>query len=216
MNSKRLKIDELLELQPGLKYHNNIIDGEIQLNLNHNGYYSNSRYSIKIEINYDSPFCSYVFETSGIIKDYMHKYTNGVLCLATTIDLKLSESIDCSFVSFFYNYIEPYFFSYEYYCRYGYFPFGDRAHGIEGIIDSYCDITGIKDYKTIITLLNDISVEKYVYRGHLACPCGSGIKARNCHPGIVNLFKSNDVLEQTKKDINTLKECYNEHKRTSK
>lgn len=139
-----------------------------------------------------------------------------MLCLATTIDLKLAESKDCSMVSFYYDYIEPYFFSYEYYCRYGYFPFGDREHGLIGVIDSYCDIMGISDYKIAIALLNDIATDKYIYRGHLNCPCGSGLKARNCHPGLVNLFKDHEVFEQVKKDISDMKESFNEYKKSSK
>ena len=159
MNGKNLKVEELIKIQPGLAYHQGIIEGRIEINLHHNGYYVNNNYDIKIIIDNESPFSSKVYETKGAIReDYEHKYTDGMLCLSTPIDLKLAEAKDCSLVVFFYDFIEPYFFSYEYFERYGYYPFNDRCHGSVGILDSYCDLTGIKDYEKLAKLIMDISL----------------------------------------------------------
>lgn len=217
MNSKKLRIEELMIIQPGLTYHDGIIEGEIEINLHHNGYYVNGNYNIKIIIDSESPFSSKVYETKGAVrKDYEHKYKDGMLCLSTPIDLKLAEAKDCSLVTFFNDFIEPYFFSYDYFERYGYYPFDDRCHGSVGIIDSYCDITGIKDYEKLAKLIMDISLGKYTYRGHLNCPCGSNNKTRNCHPNILNLFQNESIIEQVSRDYNFILRELNEYKRKAK
>ena len=119
-----LKIDELLKLQPGLRRFDNVIEGIITVEIHDMGFYINNIYHIKIVVDYESPFFSEVYETKGTLKpDYIHKYPNGMLCLSTPIDLKIAESRDCSLVRFYADFIEPYFFSYEFYERFGYFPY---------------------------------------------------------------------------------------------
>ena len=217
MNNIKLRINELLELQPGLKYEDGIIEGEIILSLHAQGFYLDSKYHIKIIINYEFPFLSEVYETAGAIKpNYEHIYENGLLCLSTPIDLILSEDKDGSILGLYIDYIEPYFFSYEYFERYGFFPFGERKHGLFGVLDSYCDIIGMQDYAKVLSLLQKIAFDKYRYRGHLPCPCGSKLKTRNCHPKISKLFLNGRIVEQVKKDYNTMELVINECKRKAK
>lgn len=217
MNSNKLEVEELLKIQPGLVFHDGIIEGEILINLHHNGYYISDTYNIKIDINKESPFNSKVYETKGAIRnDYEHKYSDGMLCLSTPIDLKVSESKNCSLVAFYNDFIEPYFFSYDYFERYGYYPFEDRRHGLEGVLDSYCDIVGIKDYSLVWELIRDIALRKYKYRGHAKCPCGSNKKARNCHPNILDLCKDYNVIEQVIEDYKYILRVVNGYKKQTK
>lgn len=217
MNIKNLKIEELLIIQPGLTYHDGIIEGEIEINLHHNGYYVSDNYNIKIIIEKDSPFNSKVYETQGRIeKNYKHKYIDGSLCLSAPIELKIAEANDCSFVAFYTNFIAPYFFSYEYFMRFGNYPFGDREHGLIGILASYCDVTGINDDSKMFEIIRDIHTGNYKYRGHFLCPCGSGKKARNCHPNIVCLFKNKGIIEQIDNDYDLILGELNEYKRKAK
>jgi|UPI00047DA2D0 hypothetical protein len=58
-------------------------------------------------------------------------------------------------------------------------PFGERSHGIDGLFEAYEDITGISDRNTIVRYLECLSRD--VFKGHWACPCGSGKHLRNCH-----------------------------------
>lgn len=73
------------------------------------------------------------------------------------------------------EYVEPYYFSYEFFQRYGEFPFGERGHDWEGIIQTYSDYFNEPDVVKTIKLMAFISGQKY--RGHVLCPCGSGQKA---------------------------------------
>lgn len=212
-----LKIDELLKLQPGLSCLDNVIEGEITVEIHDKGFYINNTYHIKIVVDYESPFFSEVYETKGALKsDYIHKYSNGMLCLSTPIDLKIAESRDCSLVRLYADFIEPYFFSYEFYERFGFFPYEDRKHGLDGVLDSYREITGIEDYVKVYLLLQSISLRNYKYRGHLSCPCGSNCKTRNCHPNIKTLFLDENVVRQAKQDYKHMERVINEHQRETK
>lgn len=217
MNSKNFQIEELLKIQPGLAYHNGIIEGKIFVKLNYNGFYVDNTYIIKIIIEEDSPFNSKVYETQGKIeKNYKHKYIDGRLCLSAPLELKIAEANDCSFVVFYNNFIAPYFFSYEYFIRFGDYPFGDREHGLIGILASYCDVTGIDDNFKMFEIIRNIHTGNYKYRGHSLCPCGSSKKTRNCHPNIICLFKNKSIIEQIDADYDLILGELNEYKRKAK
>lgn len=74
---------------------------------------------------------------------------------------------------------EPYYYSYEYYSRFGEFPFGERGHGLKGVVEVYQQLFNEPDLLKVCKLLSYVSHKKY--RGHLLCPCGSGIITRKCH-----------------------------------
>lgn len=58
-------------------------------------------------------------------------------------------------------------------------PFGERPHGKEGIVEYYSELLGTADVKTIRRYLECLS--KKSFKGHWLCPCGSGKKVRKCH-----------------------------------
>lgn len=133
---------------------------------------------------------------------YPHVYNDGRLCLATDIDQLLYLEQDPSIVGWMKKFVEPYFVSYEYYQRYGEYPFGDRLHGYFGILQSYSDI--LKADTNIIYPLMDY-IYRNEYRGHVQCPCGSGKKIRNCHgPDMLPIYKSSTLLRQVREDYNQI------------
>lgn len=111
--------------------------------------------------------------------NYPHRYVDGTLCLETDTAIKFRFINGFDLVAWMNEYVETYFFSYEYYTRYGHFPFGDRSHGFLGVIESYQDIFEEQDYIKICALLKYAA--KNSYRGHIKCPCGSGLPLRKCH-----------------------------------
>lgn len=116
---------------------------------------------------------------NSIDVNYPHRYTNGMLCLETDTTIKFRFIDGFNLVEWMDEYVETYFFSYEYYMRYGHFPFGERSHGFIGIVESYQDIFNETDYGKIYALLQ-YSAE-HSYHGHVDCPCGSGLRLRKCH-----------------------------------
>lgn len=71
------------------------------------------------------------------------------------------------------KYVESYFFSYEYYKRYGIYPFGEYSHGIKGLDEYFAEYFKLED----INVNNRRNIIEYIflnkYRGHNYCPCGS-------------------------------------------
>ena len=115
------------------------------------------------------------------------------------------------------DFVEPYYFSYEYYHRYGVFPFGERAHGIEGVLQTYGEYFNELDYVKVFRLMEFIQFGQY--RGHLPCPCGSGKKTRSCHGKFIKrFFENNNLKVIVQSDYNTIKEvldAYYEQSRNS-
>lgn len=108
------------------------------------------------------------------------------------------------------EYVETYFFSYEFYQRYGEFPFGERGHGWDGIIQTYSDFFHESDGAKTIKIMAAISNSKY--RGHALCPCQSGQKLRSCHgPFIMKFYTDNRLNQIVKKDFFLLEEAVQKH-----
>jgi hypothetical protein len=64
-------------------------------------------------------------------------------------------------------------------------PFGEREHGIPGLIEAYGEIVGTSDEHTLRRYLDCLSRESL--KGHWECPCGSLKRLRDCH---LNVIKS--------------------------
>lgn len=111
---------------------------------------------------------------------YPHLYPDGTLCLATEIDFSLHFADGFDIVRWMEDFVEPYYFSHEYYQRYGCYPFGDRAHGFCGVIQSYCDVFSMPKFDQVLQILIGI-MNSISYRGHHPCFCGSGRRMRDCH-----------------------------------
>jgi hypothetical protein len=161
-----------------------IIKGKYCLFVEYQGEQFQESYQIEITINREFPMqIPIVRETSKkISRNYRHIYQNGELCLEipTKISIALYDNPNLDF--FCKQFVNNYFFSYLFFQKYKKFPFGDRSHGINGILEYYYEIFNVDNPKYVLNLLEWIVNRKY--RGHLICPCGSGKKTRSCH-GII-------------------------------
>lgn len=125
----------------------------------------------------DLPLCLDIGD--AVSADYPHRYTDSSLCLETDTCIRnrfidgfdLNEWMD--------EFVEPYFFTYEYFSKYGHYPFGERPHGIPGLLDTYATFFHESDVITTCKLI--VHAAESTYRGHCDCPCGSGKKLRDCH-----------------------------------
>lgn len=131
-----------------------------------------------------------VKEVSTIIdRTYEHLYFDGAFCLGIQGELLLAQLKSPSLVNFLEGPVCSYLYSYLFHERYGRYPFGDRAHGAAGILQYYEELFGETDPVRTIKLLEAVCQDGY--RGHLPCPCGSGLIARKCHgKDILRLKKS--------------------------
>lgn len=155
---------------------------------------------------------------NAIDKSYPHQYKDGTLCLETDTAVKFRFIDTFNLTEWLDEYVEPYFFSYEYYCRFGHFPFGERSHWILGLIETYQDIFNEQDYFKAYSLVEYAGTKNYV--GHEECPCGSGLRLRKCHgpflfPYMTDLRKKQiiqDDLDIIRKEVI----AYESQKRNSK
>ena len=154
-----------------------ILTGEILVNRTASSYTLYKTYHIEVHIPFESDKLPYVFDIGNAIdSNYNHQYKYGPLCLETDFAIRSRFVDGLNLVSWMQEFVEPYFFSYEYYQRFGCFPFGERSHGIEGILQSFGDVFQETDNIKVCKILMFIYSDRY--RGHLPCPCGSGKNIR--------------------------------------
>lgn len=179
------QLSELLQHYPGLKIisqENNevVVSGNILVFIKHPMFSLKKTYAVKIIIPLNSDELPYVIDKDAYIaKSYHHYYSNGQLCLETDSAIRLRFVDGFNLVDWMTEYVETYFFSYEYYMRYNCFPFGERSHGLDGVLQTYLDMFKTKDPYVVLRIMDYISLKPY--RGHHDCPCGSNLKIRNCH-----------------------------------
>ena len=160
------------------------LQGEITVYRTASGFILDRCYKIEIDIPIDSPELPSVIDLDKVIDDsYPHRYANGKLCLETDAIIRLRFIDGLGLIEWAEEFVETYFFSYEYYTRYGIFPFGERLHGISGIIDTYQELFQESNIKKVVSLMRYCADE--AYRGHTTCPCGSGKKLRQCHGSVL-------------------------------
>ena len=202
------QVASLLERYPNLtvtRQTDNQIDikGKILINRNCEKISVYKEYGIEISVPLNSDKLPTVRETEHYIRNYPHIYSNKTLCLATDTDLYLHFREGFDLGAWMEEYVELYFASYEYYKRYGVFPFGERSHGSKGMLEFYCDYFKIPDSKQAKEFISYIVTTEY--KGHYPCPCGSGKKLRNCHKdSILNARRDNYLFALIKRDLHRI------------
>lgn len=164
-------------------------------------------YAIEIVIPIASSKLPYVIDTQKRINPtYHHYYTNGKLCLETDVKILADFADGFDLLRWMDKYVEAYYFTYEYYTRYGEFPYGERSHGLDGVLESYQELLDANDAQEAYDIMQFVIVNRY--RGHFLCPCKSGKKLRNCHGEKMLPFYNNQLLYETlKNDCEKIREA---------
>lgn len=72
--------------------------------------------------------------------------------------------------------------------RGGGWPFGQRSHGAQGIIEFYAPLLGTDDRRTVRRYVEVIAAKKA--RAHWGCPCGSGKALGACHSRLIRELRA--------------------------
>lgn len=153
---------------------------------------------ISIQANYpdDVPI---VRETGGRIPEDFHTFPgNRVLCLGAPLIVKMEFADHRTLVDFIYKQVVPFLFSHSYNRQYGEMPYGELPHGVPGILQSYKELFGVKDDIAALGLLKILADDNY--RGHVPCPCGTGLPLRKCHGPQLLKVKPHQRVEQFRGD----------------
>lgn len=182
-----------------------ILSGSIDVFRNYNGFTVNKNYLLEIVIPIGSDAFPYVVDIGNHIDSSYHHYyrSSKQLCLETDAKLTLRFVDGFSLVEWMEEFVEVYYFSYEYYSRFGVFPFGERSHNEPGILETYKDYFSTNDIVDAYKILQFICSSPY--RGHYPCPCGSNLRLRNCHgEKIILAYKNASVMDQIQKDYKVI------------
>ena len=162
------------------------IVGDIHVNARWGEFIVDEWFSIKIIAENFPELPPVCVETSGKVISY-HVNPQNNLCLGSPRVLHEEIMAHPNVVFYINKFIIPFFFSFRYHQRYGTSPFGELAHGGNGLFPFYREKFKTSDL-AICTLLTYGA--NSLYRGHHSCPCGSGLRLRKCHgPRLRALFK---------------------------
>ncbi len=67
-------------------------------------------------------------------------------------------------------------------------PFGQRAHGANGIIEFYAKFFGVSGRMPVRRILEVVAAKKV--RAHWTCPCGSSRHIRDCHAELIHRLRA--------------------------
>lgn len=204
-------LNEFLSYQPELKLTNNekdiyIIEGTYNLSSTFNGIYLQKGYNVKVIILKVYPKeLPKVYITENIVpKEFEHVFSDNSLCLGSPMELCLS-ALENNIYDFLIKHIDSYLYSLTYFTKYNsQFPYGERSHGMLGILEFWKEYLNTDDYRVIYNVMDYISKDNY--RGHSLCPCGSEQKVRNCHGNKMFPIVKNSLSDVVKTEIQLIKE----------
>jgi SEC-C motif-containing protein len=190
----RWRLEELLLRQPGLRIvpagSGLVLAGTLEVNAQVLGKAAiRDRYQIELRIppNF-SRKVPLVFETGGRIPRSYHQLQDGSLCLGSETRLRLLLTEGLSLVGFVERCVVPYLYRYSYLKTYGEAPFGDLAHGADGIREDLRLLFGVDRDSAVLPFVCLVAMRKR-QANKRACPCGSGRRLGRCHNRPVNRLR---------------------------
>ena len=109
-----------------------------------------------------------------------HILSDGQACLCVRSEFRRFLGLDYRLVDFMDKLVHPFLVGQYHYELNGRWPWKDRSHGVQGIIEAYQELTGLNSLQAIIGFA-EILARKSPAKGHWICPCGSGRRLRFCH-----------------------------------
>ena len=148
-------------------------------------------------------------ETGGRIRmGYEHVFTDGTLCLGVPIEQRRVLFQQPTLLGFVDRLLVPYLYGYCYWRKHGRHPFGEAAHGPEGILDHYLAELGLDDPLAVLAAIR--MLYEHGYSGHRSCPCGSGRRTRACHHAALHALHNHHNPETLRNDFQAIFEACHE------
>jgi hypothetical protein len=121
-----------------------------------------------------------------------HTYSDGSFCLGSELKIKSLLHDDYSFTAFFEKIVDRFLYGVTHYIEFGNFPYGELAHGEQGLIDDYGEMFGLSGKLAIVRVLRALGKRKRV-ANKLPCPCGCGRRLGRCnYRFVLNEFRNID------------------------
>jgi hypothetical protein len=190
----RWRLEELLLRQPGLRIvpagSGVVLAGTLEVNAQVLGKAAiRDRYQIELRIPPNFPRkVPLVFETGGRIPRSYHQLQDGSLCLGSETRLRLLLAGGLSLIGFVERCVVPYLYRYSYLKTYGEAPFGDLAHGVDGIREDLRLLFGVDRDSAVLPFVCLVAMKKRQANKRV-CPCGTGRRLGRCHNRPVNRLR---------------------------
>lgn len=110
-----------------------------------------------------------------------HLNFDGSACLCVAEEKRRFFPPGSSIIQFMRDLVYPYLLGQVYYEMNGRWPpWGERAHGIDGAREWYCEELRIENVDAVLCFI-EMLAERRSVKGHHPCPCASGRRFKNCH-----------------------------------
>lgn len=192
---KSLHVRELLNKYRGLRIEPSrnsslIIKGTLQFQASSpNHYVIEDQYELEIQVHSGFPDkVPTIRETADRIPRDFHKLKGNLLCLASPTEIRLKMRDTPTLPAFVELFVIPYLYGFSYSEQYGILPFGELAHGNEGIRDHLRALFCVRSAEHPEEFLRLAGLKKRV-ANKLSCPCGSGKRLGKCHNRRVNYVR---------------------------
>jgi len=108
-----------------------------------------------------------------------HVFNSDNLCLFLPEERAKYWPVGSTIIDYLDGPVNDFFISQLHFEKTGKWPFGERRHGILGIMDYYSEELDTTDPEIILRCLDYL--RKKQPKGHWYCYCGSGKRLRDCH-----------------------------------
>src|SRR5690606_33928978 len=89
-----------------------------------------------------------------------HTYSDGSFCLGSELRIKSILRKNHSFTAFFENILDRFLYSVTHRIEFEHFPYGELAHGEQGLVDDYGEMFGLIGKLAVIGALNALGKRK--------------------------------------------------------
>lgn len=163
-------------------------------------------YGIRVLVSRDFPEQEpKVFETGGRIPktaEYHVFPISGRCCLGVWEEWLLTIS-EPSFSNFLTGTLNDYFLAQSCYKSTGVWPFGERSHGVEGIVESFADVLGVKNcIDIVVDLLKNLS--NSTFEKDVLCRKEGGGSYDHCHQDKVTLARKRIDASMAERMLNKI------------
>lgn len=202
-------VTEFIQVYPGFEVTegddlSTTLEGEFVLDAENNGIRLADIYALKMVVIKGFPVAiPKVYETSDRIPlSYEHLYDTREFCLGINGEIALSLWPDGTLADFARGAITDYLYTAKFFQKFEQYPFGERSHCEEGIFEFYREYFNVESREAVRSLL--LAIAKQKYRGHLPCPCGSGVRGRYCHGADILAVINTPLRRVFESDLKTI------------
>ncbi len=133
-----------------------------------------------------------------------HIMDDGSACLGVYADIMTRWTMKPNIVNFLDGFVAPFLVWQAYYDAHQRPPYwGQRSHFTEGIIEYYAELLGMNKCRSVVEFMKLLARKKRP-KGHEICPCGSGVRLRNCHRQLLYSTREKVDWEYVAIDLQTV------------